>query len=74
MIRKTTVIMILAAFALAAAAGLAHAATEFTSTISASGGDYTTLALWQAANQSDLTTSVVLSHGAITGTLAGGEL
>jgi len=53
----------------------AQAATEFESTIQQDGtGDYTTLATWEAANQCDLiTTSVVLSHGGITGTIADGS-
>ena len=62
---KKLITLTILAVMMVAAAGLAHAATEFTSTISESGGDYTTLALWQASNQSDLTTSVVLSHGGV---------
>ena len=49
----------------------AYAATEFESTIKQDGtGDYTTLVTWEAVNQCDLTTSVVLSHNGITGTIA----
>jgi len=52
----------------------AQAATEFECTIKADGtGDYSTLASWESANPCDLTTSVVLSHGGITGTIADGS-
>ncbi|MCK5616969.1 hypothetical protein KAR91_84690, partial [Candidatus Pacearchaeota archaeon] len=52
----------------------AYAQTEFVSTVAESGGDYSTLALWEAAIQCDLTaaTTKVFSHGGITGTIDDG--
>ncbi len=75
MIRKIAC-LIIASFIFAAVvmfAPAAYAVTEFVSTIAPSGGDYTTLALWQASNQVDLTGStVVLSHSGITGSIPDG--
>jgi alpha-tubulin suppressor-like RCC1 family protein len=53
----------------------AMAVTEFVSTIKASGGDYSSLATWEAANQCDLTagTTRVFSHSGITGTIPDGS-
>lgn len=50
-------------------------ATEFVCTIESSGGDYTTLTAWEAANQCDLTaaTTKVFGHGGITGTIPDGS-
>lgn len=56
----------------------ASAVTEFTSMIdpdNASGTDYTSLSIWEAANQSDLTatSTLVFSHAGITGTIPDGS-
>ncbi len=64
------------ALTIAIGASTAQAATEFVSIIDPDNGpgtDYTSLAAWEAANQADLTTSVVLSHGGITGTINDGD-
>lgn len=49
-------------------------ATEFICSIRATGGDYPTLSLWEAAVQTDLTaaTTLVFAHGGITGTVGDG--
>ncbi|MBI5554871.1 MAG: right-handed parallel beta-helix repeat-containing protein, partial [Elusimicrobia bacterium] len=51
-----------------------NAATEFVCTVNTNGGgDYTNLNSWEGAIDGDLTTSRVLSHGGITGTIADGS-
>jgi len=52
--------------------GADEASIEFDPTVMESGGDYSSLALWEAAMQTDLTvnTTRVFSHGGITGTIA----
>lgn len=50
----------------------AFAATSFKCVIKPTGGDYSSLASWEAAIDSNLTTARVLSHSGITGTIADG--
>jgi len=52
--------------------GADEASIEFDPTVMESGGDYSTLALWEAGMQTDLTadTTRVFSHGGITGAIA----
>jgi len=64
--------MILALFI----ANQAFAATEFISVVDTGGaGDYSSLSSWEQYNQCDLTatTTLVFSHGGITGTIADGS-
>ncbi|MDD5538830.1 MAG: hypothetical protein PHF12_07700, partial [Candidatus Omnitrophica bacterium] len=62
--KKRLIILILAVMINLAGVRAAMAVTEFVSTIKASGGDYSSLATWEAANQCDLTagTTRVFSH------------
>jgi co-chaperonin GroES (HSP10) len=55
--------------------GADEASIEFDPTVMESGGDYSTLALWETGVQTDLTadTTRVFSHGGISGTLVDGD-
>jgi hypothetical protein len=52
-----------------------YSATEFVCTVNKTGEDYNTIATWETAIQSDLTSAAtkVFSHSAITGTIADGS-
>ena len=70
---KLTIFLLVVSIMGLALAGAAQAATEFVSTIKETGGEYSTLASWNASNQCDLTTSRVLSHSGMTGTISDGN-
>ena len=55
--------------------GADEASIDFDPTVMQTGGDYSTLALWEAGVQTDLTadTTRVFSHGGITGTIVDGD-
>jgi alpha-tubulin suppressor-like RCC1 family protein len=73
--RKTTFITLTILAMLLLSPATAMAVTEFVSTIKASGGDYSSLTTWEAANQCDLTagTTRVFSHSGITGSIPDGS-
>ncbi|GEM_PF-1276901 len=56
--------------------GADEASIDFDPTVMQTGGDYSTLALWEAGVQTDLTadTTRVFSHGGKTGTILNGDL
>jgi len=73
MVKKLATLITGALLLTTALVSQAFAATEFVCTIMQSGGDYSILNSWAAANQCNLTTSVVLSHGGKTGTIVDGS-